>query len=52
MKKNKETKVKREPIKIKLVEREGSVSVITNDSVYYAKNIKSNRLKGKVYTYK
>lgn len=52
MKKNKENKVKRKPIKIKVVEREGSISVITNDSVYYAKNIKGNRLEGKMYTYK
>ena len=43
---------KREPIKIKLVEREGSISVIANESVYYAKNIKGSILKGKVYTYK
>ena len=52
MKKIKETKVKREPVKIRLVEREGSISVIAKESVYYAKNIKCDRLKGKVYTYR
>lgn len=57
MKKIKETKKNSkkevlEPIKIKLVEREGSISVIAKESVYYAKNIKCTRLKGKIYTYR
>ena len=51
-KSTKEKKEKREPIKIKLVEGEGSMCVISRESVYYAKNIKGNRLEGKIYFYK
>lgn len=39
-------------LKIKIVENDGSINVVANESIYYAKGISNvRRLKGKVYQY-